>query len=1061
MKIIPTSLACLLLIAATAGQTPAPKAGVPEWENPRIFSVNAEPMHATFIPYADRASALRNDPSASPLYKSLNGTWKYLWVPKPGDVPADFFQPAFAAAGWLDIPVPANVELLGHGIPIYVNSSYEWVKPPAQPNPPNIPHDNNPTSCYRRTFTVPDGWKDKQVLVHFGAVKSAFYVWINGRKIGYSEDSKTPAEWDITAYLIPGANTIALQVLRWSDGSYLECQDFFRLSGIERDVYLYAAPKVRIRDFWAQAGLDDSYRDGVLKVIVDLKNKTANLRGGKAKVEMTLLDAGGVSLLTQAKTIDLNAKSDGTVTFEGTIPNPPKWTAETPNLHTVVLSLADASGKTTEWAAAKTGFRRVEIRDGVLLVNGRRILLKGVNRHEHDPITGHVISEESMRRDIELMKQFNINAVRTCHYPDDPRWYELCDEYGIYLVDEANIESHGMGYGERSLAKNPDWGPAHLDRTIRMVERDKNHPSVIIWSLGNEAGDGINFEATSAWIHGRDASRPVQYERAELKPHTDIVCPMYARIESLEAYALKKQSRPYILCEYAHAMGNSTGNLQDYWNVIEKYDQLQGAFVWDWVDQSYLKTSDTGAKFYAYGGDWGPPGTPSDDDFCCNGLVASDRTPHPGLWEIKKVYQSVKIDQTRADAGRRAILVRNAYAFIDLSGFKVEWDLAADGGTPIAQGVIESLDLGPGASRIYPLDIPETAPKPGSEIFLNVRVVTKAAAPLLPKGHIVAAEQFRDIVVRPAQTAAAPVFPTLKLTQTPAAATIESAGFSIAFDKATGLLTSWTAQGTPLIINGPAPNFWRAPTDNDFGNRMPSRLAVWRKTGANRIVESFEAKQAGPAEVTVSVGYDLKDVQGKTTIVYRILGTGDVLIDARFTTAARNLPEIPRLGLTAALPKAFSTVKWFGRGPQDNYVDRKTGAFVGLYSAEVKDGLVPYVSIQEYGNRTDVRWVALTDANGTGVLAVGRPQLDFSARPYTDEDLTQEKRAAKHPYEIAQRDFVSLDLDYGQMGVGGDDSWGAQPHAQYLLRGRDYTFKLRLRPLLPGDDPAALSKVVY
>ncbi len=594
-----------------------------------------------------------------------------------------------------------------------------------------------------------------------------------------------------------------------------------------------------------------------------------------------------------------------------------------------------------------------------------------------------------------------------------------------------------------------------------MVERDKNHPSVIIWSLGNEAGDGINFEATSAWIHGRDASRPVHYEQAAQKPHTDIVCPMYARIETLEAYALKKQARPLILCEYAHAMGNSTGNLQDYWDVIEKYDQLQGAFVWDWVDQSYLKTSAKGEKFYAYGGDWGPPGTPSDENFCCNGLVASDRTPHPGLWEIKKVYQSVKIGQTRADGGRRAILVRNAYAFIDLSRFKVEWELAADGGTPLAQGSIENLDLGPGASRIFPLDIPEPAPKPGAEVFLNVRVVTKAAAPLIPKGHIVAAEQFRDIVVRSAAAAPAPVFPTLKLSQTPAGATIESAGFSIAFDKATGVLTSWTAQGTPLLVKGPEPNFWRAPTDNDFGNRMLNRLAVWRKAGANRTLESFEAKQTGPAEVTISVGYDLKDVQGKAKLDYRILGTGDVLIDYHFTAAARNLPEIPRVGLAFAVPQAFSRVAWFGRGPQENYVDRKTGAFVGQYSGDASQWLVPYVSIQEYGNRTDVRWVALTDANGTGLLAIGRPQLDFSARPYTDEDLTQERRGDKHPYEITKRDFVSLDLDYGQMGVGGDDSWGALTHTQYLLRGRDYTFKLRLRPLLPGDDPAALGKVVY
>jgi beta-galactosidase len=1061
MRIVPTALAGLLLLAAMPGRTPAPAAGVPEWENPKIFSVNAEPMHVTFIPYADQASALNDDPAASPFYKSLNGTWKYLWVPKPADVPADFFGPAFAATGWIDIPVPANVELLGHGIPIYVNSSYEWVKPRTQPNPPFIPHDDNPTSCYRRTFTFPDSWKDKQVFVHFGAVKSAFTVWINGRKVGYSEGSKTPAEFDITSYLVPGQNVIALEVLRWSDGSYLECQDFFRLSGIERDVYLTAAPKVRIRDFWARAGLDDACRDGVLKVDVDLKNMAARLRGGKARVEMTLLDAAGSPVLAQSRAIDMSGKADAAVVFEGAVPNVKTWTAETPNLYPLVLTLVDASGKATEWTAARIGFRRVEIRDGVLLLNGRSILLKGVDRHEHDPVTGHVVSEESMRRDIELMKQFNINAVRTSHYPNDPRWYELCDQYGIYLIDEANIESHGMGYGDRSLAKNPDWGPAHMDRTVRMVERDKNHPSVIIWSLGNEAGDGINFEATSAWIHGRDPSRPVHYERAGDKPHTDIVCPMYARIETLEAYALKKQSRPLIMCEYAHAMGNSTGNLQDYWDVIEKYDQLQGAFVWDWVDQGILKTAATGEKFYAYGGDWGPPGTPSDGDFCCNGLVAPDRTPHPGLWEVKKVYQPVKIGPTKAAGGKRAVLIRNAYAFLDLSGFRAEWELAADGGAPFAQGTIESLDLGPGESRVFPLEAAEAAPEPGAEVFLTVRIVTKAGAPLIPKGHVVAAEQFRDIVAAPAAKTAIPVYPTVKLVQTASGATIESASFSIAFDKATGMLASWTFLDRPLIVSGPEPNFWRAPTDNDFGNRMPGRLAVWRKAGANRTLESFEAKQTGPAEVTVNVGYDLKDVQGKAAISYRVLGTGDLLIDARFTAGGRTIPEIPRVGLTLAVPKDFSSAKWFGRGPQESYNDRKTGAFVGIYGGNVGDWLVPYVSIQEYGNRTDVRWLALTDANGTGLLAVGRPQLDFAARFFTDEDLTQERRGGKHAYEIRPRDFISLDLDYGQMGVGGDDSWGAQTHPQYLLRGRDYSLRLRLKPLLPGDDPTALARVVY
>jgi beta-galactosidase len=1059
MKVVLLVLTCIVFLTAATGQAPVQPA--PEWENPKVFSVNAEPMHATFIPYPDEASALKNDKSRSPFYLTLNGPWKFKFIAAPADAPRDFFKPGYDVGGWKEIPVPSNMEFQGYGIPIYVNMSYEWVKPSAQPDPPHVPHDNNPTGLYRRTFTLPADWKDKEVFVHFGAVKSAFYVWVNGRSVGYSEDSKTPAEWDITPYLVGGSNTIALEVIRWSDGSYLECQDFFRLSGIERDVYLFAAPKVRIRDFWAKAELSDDYAHGVLNVDVEMANKNAGRRGGTYALEMKLFDRNGKSIVSDVQKVALAGKDKASVNLSRAVEHPLIWTAETPNLYPLVVMLKDGDGRILESVGAKIGFRRVEIRDGVLLVNGKRILLKGVNRHEHDPVTGHVISEESMRQDIRLMKQFNINAVRTCHYPDDPRWYELCDEYGLYLVDEANIESHGLGYGEKSLAKNSDWGPAHLDRTIRMVERDKNHPSVIIWSLGNEAGDGINFEATSAWIHARDASRPVHYERAGLRPHTDIYCPMYTRIEDLEAYALRKQTKPLIMCEYAHSMGNSTGNLQDYWDVIEKYDQLQGAFVWDWVDQGFLKTNDTGEAFWAYGGDYGPPDTPSDRNFCCNGLVGPDRTPHPALWEIKKVYQYVKIRQTRTDSDRRALEITNAYDFIDLSGFRVEWEYGPDGTPSERRGTTDLSGLPPGASRIFALDIPAFEPKPGAEYFLNVRVVAGDDKPLVPRGHVVASEQFRDLVVRPAEKAPIGYLPPLKLFQGARSTVIDGRDFSVAFNPATGVISSWTASGIPLFVSGPEPNFWRAPTDNDFGNRMDRRLAVWRKAGSNRTLDAFDVKQTGPAEVEVRVVYTLKDVQARYQVLYRILGSGDILVDVKSNAAARNLPEVPRLGMTMAVPKDMNRCVWFGRGPQENYLDRRTAADVGLYSADVNEWLVPYVSIQEYGNRTETRWVALRNADGLGLLAVGLPRLDFSARLYTDEDLTQEKRGDKHPADIAKRDFISLDLDYGQMGVGGDDSWGAMTHSQYLLRGRDFAYRFRLRPLKPGDDPAALAKIVF
>jgi len=1052
------AFAVLVLAVAAAPPQPQSQKGPrgDEWEDPKVFGVGKEEPRATFIPFPDAAAALKNDFRNSPFSQSLNGTWKFKWVERPADRPLDFWKPGYDVSGWKDIAVPSNWELQGYGIPIYVNSSYEWVKPPAQPDPPRVPHDYNPVGSYKRTFTVPDSWQNMRVLVHFGAVKSAFYAWVNGRYLGYSEDSKTPAEWDITPYLKKGPNDISLEVYRWTDGSYLECQDFWRISGIERDVHLVAAPKVRIRDFWARASLTDDFRDGLLDVEVELANRNVGYLGGKYTVELALRGPNGEALSSASQTVAVGGKEKTRLLLAAKVANPWKWSAETPNLYPLVLTLKEPGGRTSEAVSARIGFRRVEIVDGRLHVNGAAVLLKGTNRHEHDPVTAHVISEESMRRDIALMKQFNINAVRTCHYPNDPRWYELCDEFGIYLIDEANIESHGMGYGERSLAKNPDWAGAHLDRTVRMVERDKNHPSVIIWSLGNEAGDGVNFEATSAWIHQRDPSRPVHYERAGERPHTDIVCPMYARIETLEAYGLRHQARPLILCEYTHAMGNSNGNLQDYWDVIEKYPHLQGAFVWDWVDQGFAAKNEKGESYWAYGGDYGPPGTPSDDNFCCNGLVGPDRTPHPALWEIKKVYQYVKVKQA-ASGGRPAIAVTNAYDFTNLDRFDIRWEVMADGTQRIAGGEIRNPDLAPGETKIFPLDF-DAAVKAGSEAFLNVAVITTQDEPLLPRGHVVAAEQFPLGIVRPAAAPNAPQLSKLTLTQDNDRASIQGEKFTAVFDKKSGLLVSYEYAGTPLLRTGPEPNFWRAPTDNDFGNRLPVRTAVWRKAGDNRTLERFNVQQADSSTVHVEARYALRDVQAEYAVAYLVRGDGRIVVDVRLSPAARNLPEIPRVGMKLTLPPAFSSIRWFGRGPHENYIDRRTSAFVGLYSASLAEMTVPYVSIQEYGNRTDCRWVALTNEDGAGLLAVGLPRLDFSALPYTAEDLTQDKRGDKHPLDIAKRDFVSLSLDYGQMGVGGDDSWGAQTHPQYQLRPREYVYRFMIRGLAKGDDPAALAK---
>ena len=1037
-----------------------------DWENPRVLSVNTEAPRATFVPFPDAASALRLGPKASPRYRSLNGLWKFHWSPRPADRPLDFWKPSADVGGWKETPVPSDWMFQGYDIPIYVNMSYEFAR---NPKPPFVPHDRNPVGSYRRTFTVPEDWTGMDVFLHFGAVKSAFYVWVNGEKVGFSKDSKTPAEWDITRFLKPGDNVLAAEVYRWSDGSYLECQDFWRLAGIERDVHLYAAPKVRIRDYEARATLDDKYRDGRLALTVDVRSGGAGDNGqGPTTILMTLLDGEGKKALAETRGAGPDKDGQALIRFDGTIKNVGPWSAETPRLYRLVLELKDASGRTLEAVTSKIGFRTTEIKNGRLLVNGAAVLLKGVNRHEHDPYTAHVISEESMRRDIELMKQSNINAVRTCHYPDDPLWYELCDEYGLYLVDEANIESHGMGYDARSLAKDPEWGPAHLDRVTRMVERDKNHPSVIIWSLGNEAGDGVNFENAYRWLKKRDPSRPVQYERAELRPHTDIYCPMYESIENLVKYASQKQDRPLILCEYAHSMGNSTGNLQDYWDAIESHDQLQGGFIWDWVDQGFATKNAKGEFFWAYGGDYGPADVPSDQNFCCNGLVAPDRTPHPALFEVKKVYQFVKFLPADLAAGR--IEIRNRYDFIGLDRFDLVWTVTADG-MAVASGTIEKPAVAPHAAAIFRIPFPRLGPEPGREYFLNLTLRARETSPGIPKGHLVATEQFPLPIGAqggPGRFEPSPSLltidrgplPPLAIEDNPRNIRVIGRDFSLRFDRMTGAIDSFLYAGRELVASGPEPNFWRAPTDNDFGNQMPQRLGVWRQASLYRELKSLEARQNEPGSgyVTVTVEYILADGSAAQTIEYAVNGDGRIALTSNLVLRAEaKLPELPRVGLTMALPKGFDRIQWYGRGPWENYRDRKTAAFIGLYETTAGEP-IPYVSPQEYGNRTDTRWVAVRDSEGYGLLVTGDPVLEFSAHPFWPEDLTLESRGSKHPPDVLRRGFTCLTVDHAQMGVGGDDSWGARVHPEYTLPAKAYRYTLSLRPLQPGDDPASSAR---
>lgn len=1012
-----------------------------DWENPDVTGINTESPHCTLMVYPDISSAIKGDRYRSPFLHSLNGHWRFHWVEKPVERPIDFYREHFDDSHWDLLAVPGNWQLQGFGIPIYLNHPYPFEK-----DPPRIQHDYNPVGSFRTEFLVPEKWAGKEVFLHFDGVESAFYCWINGQKVGYSQGSRTPAEFNITSVLKPGENILACEVYRWSDGSYLECQDFWRLSGIFRNVYLWAAPKVHIRDFEVRTDLDERYRDAELGLEVELVNYGDETADG-ITVEAILVDP-----LVKNEARDLGRISDLRVakelsrTISSQIRNPRKWSAEAPNLYSLVLVLKDGRGEVLEYTGCKVGFREVEMIGGQLLINGQAVHFKGVNRHEHDPVTGHYVGRGSMIRDIELMKQHNINAVRTSHYPNDPEWYELCDLYGLYLIDEANIESHGMGYRpDVTLGNNPAWEKAHLDRIRRMVERDKNHPSVVIWSMGNEAGDGVNFVACSDWIHKRDPSRPVHYERALLRDHVDIYSPMYMGIEGLKRYVSRTQTRPLILCEYAHAMGNSVGNLQDYWDVIEAEPQLQGGFIWDWVDQAiFAKTSD-GRPFFAYGGDFGD--VFNDGNFLCNGLIQPDRTPNPHINEVKKVYQNITVEPLDLEGGR--FRVRNNHFFVNLNNFNVLWTLTEDG-QPIRNGTESRLDVGAGGAGELRIPLNDTPSQAGREYHVQILFALAGDALWAKEGHIVAWDQF-ELPVRIADPSAAPTpFQTepLSVEETEKDFRVTGANFEITIGKRSGALERYRWGRVDLIRSPLIPNFWRAPTDNDEGNRMPWRQSVWRMAGPDRVVEGIRLTRRNDTDIQIHVDLCLPAGHSRMTIVYDIYGTGDTVVTSRLE-AGRNLPNLPRYGMQMAIPGKFDHMSWFGRGPHESYADRKTGAAIGIYKSRVAEQVHPYIMPQECANKTDVRWLALLDQDGAGWLVVGMPLLSASAWPFAQSDLER----AEHTFELRTRDSITVNLDFKQMGVGGDNSWGARPHEPYTLpAGTVYTYSFRLSPLTGTEE---------
>lgn len=1009
------------------------------WENPAVFEENREAARAYYIPFANASEVNRDDIWASSLIQSLNGQWMFHLAQNPSERPYYFFKDDFDTREWATIKVPANWELEGFEYPIYTNVKY-----PHEKTPPTIQDHYNPVGSYKKTFSLPETWDGKEIYLHFGAAGSAVNVWVNAQKVGYFEDSKTPSEFNITKYLKDGENSLSVEIFKWSDGSYIEDQDFWRLAGITRDVFLMARNKEHIRDFRVNANLKDDYSTGTFQLTVEVANPT-----GKSKIEAVLTDGA-----EEIQNIQLDVDRTETE-FSTSLPAVKKWSAEIPNLYNLQITLKDSADNVIEVIRQDVGFRRIEIKDNKLLVNGQYVYIKGANLHEHHDVNGHVVDEATMLKDIKTMKSHNLNAVRTSHYPQPERWYELCNQYGLYLVDEVNIESHGMGYGRESLAKNEDWKEAHLFRTENMFQRDKNQPSVVIWSLGNEAGNGVNFYATYDLLKGKDSTRPVQYEQAYGGKNTDINCPMYMRIDGMVRFAENNPDKPLIQCEYAHAMGNSVGNLQDYWDVIEKYDVLQGGFIWDWVDQGLLTTNEDGEEYWAYGGDFGPDTVPSDGNFCLNGLVDPDRGVKPHLLEVKKVYQYIKFKPINLKKG--IVSIENKYAFLNLDQFGFTYEVKANGEV-VASGEIENVALSPDESKNYTLDV-KVDPKPNTEYFLNIYATLKNTHGLVDEGTVLAKEQFELPVYRKS-TISNKANGQVKIEEKEGTVVYSGSNFSASFDTEKGLLTSYKFDGKELIEKGFLPNFWRAPIDNDFGHDLHKKAIMWRKSGENRKLTAFvldKSKKDGSSGIVFNYDLSYNDEKiGTYKSVYNVKADGEIEVTNTFNMEDGKRPEILRMGMNVIMPREFDQMEWYGRGPHESYADRKTSAFVDVYKGSVADQYWAYIRPQENGNKTDVRWLKITNATGTGLFFKGEPLLEVSAHHNIIEDFESLERTDgrqvpgvdvinRHTTDVKPRDLTSVNIDYAQMGVGGDNSWGAHTHPEYRLTSKKYSYSFSFK----------------
>ena len=1012
MRRLLLSIACLVALPMLAADK------TPVWKDPSVNQVNREPRRAHFFAFENSDKA-RGDKSASARYLSMEGTWKFCFVKDHQNAPKDFYALKYDDSKWVDFPVPGLFEINGYGDKTYKNMGYAWCTT-FENNPPYIGETNNYTGSYRRTFDLPADWKGQEVFFHVGSATSNLFLWVNGRYVGYSEDAKVAAEFNITKYLKPGRNLIAMQVMRWCDGSYLEDQDFWRFTGIAREVYLYATPKVHIQDIT----IGQDYADG--KGLLDVDVKVA---GGKADVEATLYDADG------------NKVTEG---LKATVENVKPWTAETPYLYMLELQLKQGN-KVLEVVRKQVGFRHIEIRGGQLLVNGQPILIKGADRHELDPDGGYVVSVERMIQDIRIMKQLNINAVRTCHYPDDPRWYDLCDEYGIYLTAESNLESHGMGYKEKTLAKNEAFAKMHIERQEGNVITYKNHPSIIVWSLGNEAGYGPNFERAYDWVKAYDKTRPCQFEQARQNGKTDIFCPMYLGYEDCVKYAQGDNPRPLIQCEYAHAMGNSMGGFKEYWDIIRKYPKYQGGYIWDFVDQGLRdKSAITGKEIFTYGGDYGRYPA-SDYNFNCNGIIAPDRRLNPHAYEVGYYYQNVWITEKNLKEGQFEVYNENFFKSLD--DLELVWTIRRHSGTIDVSGIapqqrklITDAELKATVARVL-------EHHPDAEILVNFEFRSREAQPLIDKGQVLARQQF---CIQPYQF---PVLsddvktPGITKEETVSYLKLTAAGTTLTIGKWSGLIDYLDVDGKPMLLDRHSilPEFWRAPTDNDYGARFQERFAVWKSPEMK--LKELDVEDNG-AEAT----FELPAVKATLKLTYTLTAEGEVIIRQQLDAddEAKVAPMF-RYGMQLQMPQAYNSVKYYGRGPVENYCDRHDSEFLGVYEAKVADEYFPYVRPQESGNHTDVRWFRVLDAEGRGLEFYAGAPIEVSALNYLTEDLddgpVKDKVIGRHSGDLVERPLTQVHIQQRQMGLGCVNSWGAWPREEYMLPYRDYDFTYVIKPV--------------